>query len=37
VIALPDVNVLMALTWSNHPHHDRAAMFARRDNDGALV
>jgi hypothetical protein len=24
VIALPDVNVLMALTWSNHPHHDRA-------------
>lgn len=24
MIALPDVNVLMALTWSNHPHHERA-------------
>jgi uncharacterized protein len=21
LIALPDVNVLMALAWSNHPHH----------------
>jgi uncharacterized protein len=24
VITLPDVNVLMALTWSNHPHHEQA-------------
>lgn len=24
LIALPDVNLLMALTWSNHPHHERA-------------
>lgn len=24
MIALPDVNVLLALVWSNHPHHDLA-------------
>jgi toxin-antitoxin system PIN domain toxin len=24
LIALPDINVLLALTWSNHPHHDAA-------------
>lgn len=24
MIALPDVNVLLALAWSNHPHHDAA-------------
>ena len=24
MIALPDLNVLLALTWSNHPHHDAA-------------
>jgi hypothetical protein len=35
VIALPDVNVLMALTWSNHPHHDRAhRWFAQSAADG---
>lgn len=24
MIALPDVNVLLALVWSNHPHHEAA-------------
>jgi toxin-antitoxin system PIN domain toxin len=24
LISLPDVNVLLALAWSNHPHHDAA-------------
>jgi len=24
LISLPDVNVLLALVWSNHPHHDTA-------------
>lgn len=24
MIALPDINVLLALVWSNHPHHDAA-------------
>ena len=24
MIALPDINVLLALAWSNHPHHDAA-------------
>jgi uncharacterized protein len=24
LIALPDVNLLVALSWSNHPHHERA-------------
>jgi hypothetical protein len=24
LIALPDINVLLALAWSNHPHHDAA-------------
>lgn len=28
--ALPDINVLLALTWGNHPHHDAAhRWFAR--------
>lgn len=35
MIALPDVNVLMALTWSNHPHHERAhRWFAQSAADG---
>lgn len=30
MIALPDINVLLALAWSNHPHHDAAhRWFAR--------
>jgi toxin-antitoxin system PIN domain toxin len=30
LIALPDINVLLALAWSNHPHHDAAhRWFAR--------
>ena len=24
MIHLPDVNVLLALAWSNHPHHEAA-------------
>jgi hypothetical protein len=24
LIALPDINVLLALAWSNHAHHDAA-------------
>jgi len=24
VIALPDINLLMALAWSHHPHHEGA-------------
>jgi toxin-antitoxin system PIN domain toxin len=24
LIALPDINVLLALAWSNHPHHEAA-------------
>lgn len=24
LVALPDVNVLVALAWSSHPHHDAA-------------
>jgi hypothetical protein len=35
LIALPDVNVLLALVWSNHPHHDSAhAWFAREAASG---
>jgi hypothetical protein len=35
LIALPDVNVLLALGWSNHPHHDPAhRWFARDSADG---
>lgn len=35
MIALPDVNVLMALTWSNHPRHERAhRWFAQCASDG---
>ena len=31
MIALPDINVLLALTWSNHPHHDAAHCWFGRD------
>lgn len=35
MISLPDVNVLLALAWSNHPHHDAAhAWFARESTSG---
>jgi toxin-antitoxin system PIN domain toxin len=35
LIALPDVNVLLALAWSNHPHHNAAHdWFAREANAG---
>jgi toxin-antitoxin system PIN domain toxin len=31
LISLPDVNVLLALAWSNHPHHDAAHEWFSRD------
>lgn len=31
MIALPDVNVLLALVWSNHPHHEAAHEWFARD------
>ena len=31
MIALPDINVLRALAWSNHPHHDAAHRWFARD------
>jgi uncharacterized protein len=31
LIALPDINVLLALAWSNHPHHDAAHRWFVRD------
>ena len=31
MIALPDINVLLALAWSNHPHHDAAHRWFARD------
>ena len=31
MIALPDINVLLALAWSNHPHHDAAHRCFARD------
>jgi toxin-antitoxin system PIN domain toxin len=31
LIALPDINVLLALAWSNHPHHDAAHRWFARD------
>lgn len=31
MIALPDINVLLALAWSNHPHHDAAHRWFSRD------
>jgi toxin-antitoxin system PIN domain toxin len=35
LIALPDVNVLLALVWSNHPHHEAAHdWFGREATDG---
>jgi toxin-antitoxin system PIN domain toxin len=35
LIALPDVNVLLALVWSNHPHHDAAhEWFGREASSG---
>lgn len=35
MIALPDVNVLLALVWSNHPHHNAAhRWFVRNSTTG---
>jgi uncharacterized protein len=31
LIALPDINVLLALAWSNHPHHEAAHRWFARD------
>ena len=31
MIALPDINVLLALAWSNHAHHDAAHRWFARD------
>jgi uncharacterized protein len=31
LIALPDINVLLALAWSNHAHHDAAHHWFARD------
>jgi predicted nucleic acid-binding protein len=31
LIALPDINVLLALTWSHHAHHDAAHRWFARD------
>ena len=31
MIALPDVNVLVALAWSNHPHHEGAHRWFAKD------
>ncbi len=31
MIALPDVNVLLALAWSNHPQHDAAHEWFRQE------
>jgi toxin-antitoxin system PIN domain toxin len=31
LIALPDINVLLALAWSNHAHHDTAHRWFARD------
>ena len=31
MIALPDTNVLLALAWSNHAHHDAAHRWFARD------
>jgi toxin-antitoxin system PIN domain toxin len=31
LIALPDINVLLALAWSNHPYHDAAHRWFTRD------
>jgi toxin-antitoxin system PIN domain toxin len=33
--ALPDVNVLMALAWSSHPHHAAARDWFRREGSAA--
>jgi len=33
VISLPDVNVLLALIWSNHPHHQAAHQWFARHAD----
>jgi predicted nucleic acid-binding protein len=29
--SLPDVNVLIALSWTNHPHHDAAHRWFAKD------
>jgi toxin-antitoxin system PIN domain toxin len=31
LIALPDINVLLALAWGNHPHHEAAHRWFARD------
>jgi hypothetical protein len=31
LIALSDINVLLALAWSNHPHHEAAHYWFARD------
>ena len=31
MIALPDINVLLALAWRNHAHHDAAHRWFARD------
>jgi uncharacterized protein len=31
LIALPDINVLLVLAWSNHAHHDAAHRWFARD------
>ncbi len=31
MIGLPDINVLLALSWSNHAHHDAAHRWFARD------
>jgi toxin-antitoxin system PIN domain toxin len=33
--ALPDVNVLLALAWSHHPHHTSAQDWFRREGSAA--
>lgn len=30
-MALPDINILLALAWSNHPHHDAAHRWFAHD------
>jgi len=35
LVALPDINVLLALAWNNHPFHDAAHdWFSNKSSDG---
>jgi toxin-antitoxin system PIN domain toxin len=34
LISLPDINVLLALAWSSHPHHDAAHEWFSREASG---